>query len=67
MDEDPESGHFGQQIAFNLIPQVGTLLDSGYTDIEAAVRTQLPLVLDDEGLELEVSAVKCRSFMVTWW
>jgi aspartate-semialdehyde dehydrogenase len=59
---DPESGHFGQQIAFNLIPQVGTLLDSGYTDIEAAVRTQLPLVLDDEGLELEVSAVQVPVF-----
>lgn len=59
---DPESGHFGQQIAFNLIPQVGTLLDSGYTDIEAAVRSQLPRVLGDEGLELEVSAVQVPVF-----
>lgn len=59
---DPESGHFGQQIAFNLIPQVGTLLDSGYTDIEAAVRSQLPQVLGDEGLELEVSAVQVPVF-----
>ncbi|MET3999417.1 Asd/ArgC dimerization domain-containing protein [Marinobacterium sp. MBR-109] len=59
---DPESGHFGQQIAFNLIPQVGTLLESGYTDIEAAVRIQLPQVLGDEGLELEVSAVQVPVF-----
>jgi len=59
---DIETGHFGQQIAFNLIPQAGTLLDSGYTDIEAAVLVELPQVLGDEGLELEVSAVRVPVF-----
>lgn len=59
---DIETGHFGQQIAFNLIPQAGTLLDSGYTDIEAAVLSELPLMLGDEGLELEVSAVQVPVF-----
>jgi aspartate-semialdehyde dehydrogenase len=59
---DPEAGHFGQQIAFNLIPQVGTQGADGYTDIEAAVRSQLPRLLGDDGLELEVSAVQVPVF-----
>lgn len=59
---DVEKGHFDQQIAFNLIPQVGALLDSGYTDTEAVVMYQLPQVLGDEDLELEVSAVQVPVF-----
>lgn len=59
---EAESGHFGQQIAFNLIPQVGALLESGCTDVEVAVRSQLPQVLADDGLELEVSAVQVPVF-----
>ena len=57
-----ETGHFGQQIAFNLIPQAGALQENGYTDIEAAVLGELPLILGDEGLELEVSAVQVPVF-----
>jgi len=30
---EAEVGHFGQQIAFNLIPQVGALLENGCTDV----------------------------------
>lgn len=57
-----ETAHFGQQIAFNLIPQAGALQDNGFTDIETAVLGELPLILGDDGLELEVSAVQVPVF-----
>ncbi|SMR68810.1 aspartate-semialdehyde dehydrogenase [Marinobacterium sediminicola] len=57
-----DSGYFARQIAFNLIPDVGEVLASGYSTLEAQVMHQLPQLLGDEELELEVSAVRVPVF-----
>ncbi len=53
---------FEQQIAFNLIPNVGEVQSSGYTSLEEQVLHQLPQLLGDEDLELDVSAVRVPVF-----
>ncbi len=59
---DVDANHFERQIAFNLIPSVGDVQPSGYTSLEEQVLQQLPQLLGDEDLELEVSAVRVPVF-----
>ncbi|MBA4501894.1 hypothetical protein H1S06_05890 [Marinobacterium sp. 3-1745] len=59
---DVEADCFERQIAFNLIPNVGDVQPSGYTSLEEQVLSQLPQLLGDEDLELDVSAVRVPVF-----
>lgn len=59
---DAEAGVFERQIAFNLIPDVGAVTASGYTTLEQEVMQQLPQLLGEQDLELDVSAVRAPVF-----
>ncbi|GAA0684138.1 aspartate-semialdehyde dehydrogenase [Marinobacterium maritimum] len=59
---DVDADYFERQIAFNLIPSVGEVQPSGYTSLEEQVLQQLPQLLGDEDLELDVSAVRVPVF-----
>lgn len=59
---DVDASVFERQIAFNLIPSVGAVQPSGYTSVEEQVLQQLPALLGDEDLELDVSAVRVPVF-----
>lgn len=58
---EPEAGCFGDQLAFNLLPDVGDVLPDRTTRIEAQVRNQLQQLLGED-LEVEVSAVRVPVF-----
>src|ERR1044072_3075260 len=46
---DPiEKEHFPKQIAFNLIPHIGELLDSGYTKEEWKMMVEVQKILDPD-------------------
>jgi aspartate-semialdehyde dehydrogenase len=49
-------------IAFNCVPQVGTLLESGHTRDELAVQRALRRLLDDQSLSVNVTAVQVPVF-----
>lgn len=59
---DVESTFFERQIAFNLIPDVGPVQGSGFTALEEQVMQELPALLGDDDLEVEVSAVRVPVF-----
>lgn len=59
---DAEASFFERQIAFNLIPDVGCVQPSGLTSLEEQVTQQLPLLMGDEDLEVDVSAVRVPVF-----
>lgn len=59
---DAEASFFGQQIAFNLLPLTGQVTDSGLTDTETQIVTQLRRVLNDDQLELVVSSLQLPLF-----
>lgn len=59
---DPEASYYGQQIAFNLIPQTGTANEDGHTDTETLLAMQLQKVLGDEALEIAVTSVQLPLF-----
>lgn len=44
---------FNQQIAFNLLPQVGELLENGYTRDETEITSGIQKILGDHALEVE--------------
>lgn len=48
---------FPRQIAFNLLPQVGALLDDGQSEQEARLSRELRKVLGDDALGVNVTAV----------
>lgn len=58
---EPETGCFGDQLAFNLLPDVGEVLPDRTTRFETQVRTQLTQLLGED-LEIEVSAVRVPVF-----
>ncbi|KGK42928.1 hypothetical protein LH51_03335 [Nitrincola sp. A-D6] len=59
---DAEASFFGQQIAFNLLPLTGKVTESGATDTETQIITQLRRVLNDEQLEIAVSSLQLPLF-----
>jgi len=59
---DVDADFFERQIAFNLIPDVGPVQASGFTTLEEQVMAQLPILLGDDALEVDVSAVRVPVF-----
>lgn len=59
---DAEADFFGQQIAFNLLPFTGRVLESGATDSEAQIIAQLRRVLNDDQLEIAASSLQLPLF-----
>ena len=53
---------FPLQIAFNLLPQVGELLDSGYTRDETEIASGIQKVLEDHALEVEPGIIQVPVF-----
>ncbi len=52
-----ENNQFAKQIAFNVIPQVGTILDNGYTIEELRLIGESQKVLDDKSILITPTAV----------
>ena len=59
---DPEASYYGQQIAFNLIPFTGKVEESGSTDKEARLVSELQFLLGDEALEIAATSVQLPLF-----
>ncbi|MDH5359364.1 MAG: aspartate-semialdehyde dehydrogenase [Gammaproteobacteria bacterium] len=53
---------FSNQIAFNLIPQVGELLDSGYTRDETEITAGIQKIFSDHALEIEPAITQVPVF-----
>ncbi len=53
---------FPAQIAFNLIPQIGSFFDDGSTGEEMKIRWETQKLLDDESLRINVTAVRVPVF-----
>ncbi len=58
---EAESGHFGVQLAFNMLPDVGAVLPNRHTTSEQLIHDQLKQLLGDE-LEVEVTTVRVPAF-----
>lgn len=54
---------FSKQIAFNVLPQVGELLDNGYTDEEMKLLWETQKVLSDESIKVNATAVRVPVFI----
>jgi aspartate-semialdehyde dehydrogenase len=57
-----EPRHFPKQIAFNVIPYIGTFLPDGYTDEEAKMWLETKKILDPS-IELTVTCVRVPVFV----
>ena len=54
---------FPKQIAFNVLPQVGDLLDNGYTDEEMKLVHETQKVLNDDSIMVNATAVRVPVFI----
>ena len=54
--------HFTKQCAFNVLPQVGEMTASGYTDEEEALEAQLRQLLEIPDISLDVTAIQVPAF-----
>lgn len=54
---------YPKQIAFNALPQIGTFLDSGYTDEEMKLLWETQKVLNDESVSVNATAVRIPVFI----
>ena len=54
---------YEKQIAFNVLPQVGELLDNGYTDEEMKLLHETQKVLNDESISVNATAVRVPVFI----
>jgi aspartate-semialdehyde dehydrogenase len=59
---DTSHSVFPQRIAFNVIPQVGGLLDNGYSEGEMKMVTEAQKILGDPGINLNPTAVQVPVF-----
>lgn len=57
-----EDNPFSSQLAFNILPTVGKVLDEGETDIEAMLREQSIKLLGDAGIAINSTAVMTPVF-----
>ncbi len=57
-----ESRVFDQQIAFNLLPQIGDLLDDGYSREEAKLNWELAKLLGQDDLTVTASCIRVPIF-----
>ncbi len=55
--KETQSRSFPQQVAFNLLPQVGSLMDNGYTDTEMRMVWETQKILGDAGIHLNPTSV----------
>lgn len=58
---EAEASFFGQQLAFNMLPDVGDVQSSRQTSSEQLLREQLQVLLGED-LEVEVSTVRVPAF-----
>lgn len=54
---------YPKQIAFNVLPQVGELLDNGYTDEEMKLVSETQKVLGDDSIMVNATAVRVPVFI----
>ena len=54
---------FQKQIAFNVLPQVGELLDNGYTDEEMKLVHETQKILNDDSIRVNATAVRVPVFI----
>ncbi len=54
---------FSKQIAFNVLPHVGEILDNGYTDEEMKLVWEIQKVLNDDSIKVNVTAVRVPVFI----
>ncbi len=54
---------FSKQIAFNVLPQVGDLLDNGYTDEEMKLVHETQKILNDDAIMVNATAVRVPVFI----
>lgn len=59
---EAEIATFSERIAFNIIPQVGALLENGYTEGEMEMVTETQKILGDTGITLNPTAVQVPVF-----
>ena len=55
--KETRSRVFSQRVAFNLLPQVGSLMDNGYTDAEMRMVWETQKILGDAGIQLNPTTV----------
>ncbi len=58
----PEIQLFRDRIAFSLLPQVGEFLAGGYTRAEQQIITQIPRLLEADGLAITATSVRVPLF-----
>ena len=54
---------YPKQIAFNVLPQVGELLDNGYTDEEMKLAQETKKVFNDDSITVNTTAVRVPVFI----
>ena len=54
---------YSKQISFNILPQVGELLDNGYTDEEMKLVWETQKVFNDESIKVNATAVRVPVFI----
>lgn len=62
VNQDPEPMEFAKQIAFNVIPQIGSFNSDGYTDEEAKMWNETKKILDP-AIQLTVTCVRVPVFV----
>ena len=63
LNGEPAEGEvFPHQIAFNLIPMIGPLLQNGYSDEEQKVSNELRKILEAPDLKVSATAVRVPTF-----
>lgn len=60
--QTPEMNNFAKQIAFNVIPQVGEVLENGYSSEEMSLVRDVQSVLGDDGLMVNPTCVQVPVF-----
>ena len=57
-----ETKYYPKQIAFNVLPQVGVVLENGYTQDEMDITAEIRKVLANEAIKINVTAVRVPVF-----
>jgi aspartate-semialdehyde dehydrogenase len=55
--KEPQSRIFSRQIAFNVLPQIGPLLENGYTEEEMKLVWETQKILGESGININPTAV----------
>jgi aspartate-semialdehyde dehydrogenase len=60
--QEPEMSAFSQPIAFNVLPQIDTLMENGYTREEMKMVWETQKILDDPSVQVNATAVRVPVF-----